>query len=101
MKKNKLVTSLALVLVLTCCMMATSFAATTYQCNGDSGVETITASHSYGDGQNCDVKTRMSYCTEYVNGVKKGNRHHEHAHLTYHTKCPAGMTYPCAHNRVH
>ena len=63
MKKTKLVTSLVLVLVLTCCMMATSFAATkiTYQCNGNDAGRYRTDSHSYGDGLNCDVMMRQSY----------------------------------------
>ena len=103
MKKTKLVTSLVLVLVLTCCMMATSFAATkiTYQCNGNDAGRYRTDSHSYGDGLNCDVMMRQSYCTQYINGAEQGDAHHKHNHMTYHTGCPAGMTYPCTHGSVH
>lgn len=103
MKKTKLVTSLALVLVLTCCMMATSFAATdiTYQCNGSSGGTYRSTSHSYGNGLNCDVMMMQSYCTQYVRGVARGTAYHTHNHLTYHTGCSIGQTSVCGHGSVH
>lgn len=103
MKKAKLIVSLALVCAMMCCMMLTSFAASriTYQCNGRNAGTSRTSSHSYGNGLNCDVMLMKSYCTQYVNNVARGTAYHTHNHLTYHTGCPAGQTYPCTHSSTH
>lgn len=104
MKKTKLVTSLALVLVLTCCMMATVFADTYYvQCNGTTASTITEGTHSYGNGQTCTITLRTAYCTRYRNGVSIYTKYHTHDHVRYHSisGCPGGTTIVCSHGSKH